>query len=456
MRSHRLLLTVIVGICGLGSACVAQNGWYQITNPPTYGGNTNSGAMYAPLHAFAPQYMCVSADGLTLYCSNYGEGYGSQYATQFRLWSCSRPTLSSIWPTPTLVPELLAPITPGALTMRVEARTYNGGLDILFWEEVFDVAFPPQFWELRILHASRLSTASPFGTPVVETIVGSSSNAGWQIGGVDNLCVTEDGLELYLKQWLWCQTAPISGHYGSTIMRSVRASTQNPFPPPSIVPELDQGPCYRVGGFNVSGDGLTVIRTHHYPVDPPSPSIVTVFTRGDRAQPFVAMSTTTVPYPQLRNIDEFVFAESFAISPLGFNAGIGLIWDTHRFTGLLLGNVVSPSTTGVLSFNGGPGTGGLGAVGGLALGTTPGIPLGSRTVPLNYDWLLQASIGGLPGVTSSLVGPLDSMAGFSATIQPVPAGLTGAQVYAAFVVLDPGAPDGISTISNPAIITVFP
>ena len=82
-------------------------------------------------------------------------------------------------------------------------------------------------------------------------------------------------------------------------------------------------------------------------------------------------------------------------------------------------------------------------------GSTPGIPIDSRNLPLNFDLIFQLTIGGLPPIMTGYVGVLDqdgigsgriSFASFPQFV--------GLRFFTAFVVLDPAAPSAIKTISN--------
>ena len=78
------------------------------------------------------------------------------------------------------------------------------------------------------------------------------------------------------------------------------------------------------------------------------------------------------------------------------NNGAPAYYDVYvtRFAGLTTDGIAS--TTGVMRVHyRDPGAGGKVFLGALSLGSTPGFPLDTRTVPLNVDGLLLMSIGGL-------------------------------------------------------------
>jgi hypothetical protein len=83
-----------------------------------------------------------------------------------------------------------------------------------------------------------------------------------------------------------------------------------------------------------------------------------------------------------------------------------------------------------------------------AFSTTPGIPLGSRTVPLSPDALFGASFS-LPGIFQSFRGTLSATGrGFGVINVPNHTSLQRVSFYVAGVVLDPSAPQGVATVSN--------
>jgi hypothetical protein len=121
---------------------------------------------------------------------------------------------------------------------------------------------------------------------------------------------------------------------------------------------------------------------------------------------------------------------------------------TARFTGLIGNGIAGAASTQSLRFSD-PSSPAAVYLAASALGSSPGIPIDTRTLPLNPDLLLRLSIGGLPPILTGYVGVLDqdgiasggiSFANFAQFI--------GLKFFTAFVVLDPAAPSAIKTISN--------
>jgi len=83
-----------------------------------------------------------------------------------------------------------------------------------------------------------------------------------------------------------------------------------------------------------------------------------------------------------------------------------------------------------------------------SFGTRPGIPIGSRTVPLNPDLLFFLSQA-LPTVFKNFAGTLN-LRGQAVAVLDIPAApaLRGLSLYVAGLILDPAAPQGIGTVTN--------
>lgn len=87
---------------------------------------------------------------------------------------------------------------------------------------------------------------------------------------------------------------------------------------------------------------------------------------------------------------------------------------------------------------------------GTSFGYRPGLRHGWRTIPLNFDLLLLLSLSS-PSIWVNFSGRLDASGTAQAFLWlPNDPRLAGVNFYAAFVVLDPSAPDGVSGISNAA------
>jgi hypothetical protein len=118
----------------------------------------------------------------------------------------------------------------------------------------------------------------------------------------------------------------------------------------------------------------------------------------------------------------------------------------------------SPGATLGFALARSPADAGLVHVLGLSIGSTPGIPIDVRTLPLNVDGLLLASLLVGPPVFQSFVGTLDALGetvGPAIALPAVP-GLVGVAPFVAWLTLDPTAPSGIRTISRATRFTIAP
>jgi hypothetical protein len=125
-------------------------------------------------------------------------------------------------------------------------------------------------------------------------------------------------------------------------------------------------------------------------------------------------------------------------------------FDIHssRFTGLLGLGIAGPSSQQDLRFSD-PSSPGQVYVAVSSRGTSPGIPIDTRNLPLNFDLLFQLTIGGLPPILTGYVGTLnqDGIGSGRISFANFPQ-LVGLRFFTGFVVLGPSAPSGIKTISN--------
>jgi len=96
---------------------------------------------------------------------------------------------------------------------------------------------------------------------------------------------------------------------------------------------------------------------------------------------------------------------------------------------------------------------GLVYVMGASFGTSPGIPVDSRVIPLNVDALLLLSLT-TPVIFANFLGVLNGTGDALATINLPAATPVGFSFFVAFVTLDGAAPSGIRRISNALNITV--
>jgi len=93
---------------------------------------------------------------------------------------------------------------------------------------------------------------------------------------------------------------------------------------------------------------------------------------------------------------------------------------------------------------------------GSSLGTGP-IPIGNRTVGLDFDNLLIITTGGLlPAVFQNYAGLLDGAGKATARARiPDDTRLKGVRIHSAFLTLDAGALNGISNISTTVTFTII-
>ena len=92
----------------------------------------------------------------------------------------------------------------------------------------------------------------------------------------------------------------------------------------------------------------------------------------------------------------------------------------------------------------------------LSFRARPGILLPvNRELPLNPDWLFFLTVTTVTPHFQGFTGTLDS-SGQGRAVLAIPGdpGLRGINVFAAFAVLDPGAPGGIRTFSNAECISI--
>jgi hypothetical protein len=284
--------------------------------------------------------------------------------------------------------------------------------------------------------ADRASTSVPFNAPVPISELNSGA-ADW--GG----SLTADGLRIYFSS-----DRP-GGAGDQDIWTAVRPNWGSPFGPLTLVAELNSP--HRDRDPRVSPDGLTIIfASNRVGGTTTSPSDLLMASRLDTSSPFgspvlvTALNTTFTDFtPGFAWFHDEIF---FATQRPGGPGSNDLF--TARFTGLLGVGIAGPGSTQSLRFSD-PSSPARVYVAASSLGSSPGIPIDTRVLPLNFDLLLQLSIGGIAPILTGYVGALDqdgisagqfSFAGFPQ--------LVGLRFFNAFVVLDPAATSGIRTISN--------
>ncbi len=90
-------------------------------------------------------------------------------------------------------------------------------------------------------------------------------------------------------------------------------------------------------------------------------------------------------------------------------------------------------------------------------GVRPGVPIGSRRVPIVLDGLSNLCLaGGIPGVIQNTMGTLSTTGEASVTFDTNSFGsaLRGVRAWGAAVVLDPQAPNGVSHILGPLVLNI--
>jgi hypothetical protein len=349
----------------------------------------------------------LTADGLTIYFAS------ARNNGMFKIFTATRAARYGAFGPPTQVMELSG---PGA-ELRPWPRSDN--LEIFFQR-----GSPWDLWR-----AERSSTSVPFNAPVPVTELNSP---------VDDVTpsLSLDGLRIYFA----------SGRQGGShdIWTATRPSLTSPFGAPTRVTELsttsqDIGPC-------ISPEGLVIFFASLRPGGRGGYDIW-MASRLDTASPFGNVVNVTALNTAS---DEGAPAFSLLHDEIFFHSG-GLSFAdlfTARFTGLVASGIAGVSSNMDLRFSD-PSAPGLLYVGACALGTSPGIRIDTRVLPLNFDALLQLTAGGLPPILTGYAGTLnqDGVAGGRISFAGYP-GLVGLRFFSAFVVLDTQAPSGIRTISN--------
>jgi hypothetical protein len=360
--------------------------------------------------------VAFSFDGLKLY-------FTSQASANREIYSTTRPTRYAAFGAPILITELADPGDDISLTVRID------DLEMFFGSIRAGGAGGYDIWR-----TTRTSPTAPWGTPTNVTELNTSSSDWWP-------SLSLDGLRLYFD------SGRPGGAGGRDIWVATRPAWGQPFGTPTPVTELnsstsDSEPC-------ISPDGLTMFLTSSRPG-----------TLGGFDIYMATRLTPTAPFGTPVNLtplnssvgeegpgfaqfhDEVYFCSSRA-------GGLGSFdFYSARFTGLAGSGIAGLASARSLRFSD-PSSSGSVFLAAAALGSTPGIQLGARNIPLNPDLLLQLSIGGLPPIMTGFVGILnnDGIATGSVTFQGFPQVLN-LRFFTAFLVLDPASPFGIKTISN--------
>jgi hypothetical protein len=367
---------------------------------------------------------CPSADGLTLY-------FASSPLGAPLIFRATRATPYGQFGTPVLVSEL------ASTTFELEPCVRSDDLEIFFVSIRAGGPGGLDLWQAR-----RSSRSARFGvpTPVVELNTTDDEHGP---------CLTGDGLRIY-----FASNRP-GGLGVNDLFTATRPNWSSPFGAPVRVTELNTGD--DDVGPHVSLDGNTIFFER---------AVVGVPPFGDRdlwmatrlhagapfgnAVPVVGLNTTAWDEsPGFATFHDEVF---YSIGVFGIGSWIV----STRFTGLLGNGIASASSAQDLRFSA-PGASGSTYLAGSSFGSTPGIRIDNRVLPLNPDPLLQATLGGLPPFLSGYAGVLDQdgIAAGRLSFVGLPQ-LAGLRFFTAFVVLDPMAPSGIRTISNSHEVLIQP
>jgi hypothetical protein len=255
------------------------------------------------------------------------------------------------------------------------------------------------------------------------------------------MSLTADGLRIYFG------SARPGGAGSGDIWTATRPGFGSPFTTPTPVTELNAASNEREP--HVSLDGLTIFFTSDR-AGGQGGNDTWMATRLDTASPFgnlvnvSALNGTSADVSPSFSIfhDELFFTSNRAGGPGSYDI------HTSRFTGLVGTGVASTASARSLRFSD-PGSPGLLYLAACSGGTSPGIPIDTRVLPLNFDLLLQLTIGGLPPLMTGFVGVLgpDGIGSGGISFAGFP-GFTGLRLFTAFIVIDQSSPSGIKTISN--------
>lgn len=401
--------TATVLLLCLPSSLLAQSGWSAPVVVPEL--NTTTSDLDADL----------SFDGLTMYMAK------SLGTTNWDIYVATRAATTQPWSTPVLEAALSDPTAVDAgPCLRAD------GLEILFNSS------RPGTGGADIWRAVRPSPSSPWGTPTEVTELNT-------IDAETSPSLTGNGLQVFFI------SNRLGGPGQSDVWTATRPNLASPFGPAVPVTAVSAAGADRDPA--ISFDGLTLVHIT-------SPSTTT---RGSnlyvsrRTNPTGTFSTPTL----IAELNSTQFSLAPTLSFNGNEMYFSRLFTTGsyehmytRFEGLTAVGYASPSQTMTLAYR--DSTAPFKTfVGALALGSTPGITLGTRTIPLNPDVLFLNSIGGIPGVATGFAGLLDANgeAGGAITM-PFPQ-LVGLHLFAGFLTIDLNAPFGVQTISNALEIEVL-
>lgn len=357
-----------------------------------------------------------SPDGLTLYFASARPGGTGA----FDIYRATRTQPYGTFGAPTEVTELNSTASDLMPELRAD------GLEIFLdrWGNG-----PPDIWR-----ATRPNITSTFSPPTRVTELNSSlSDHGASL--------TADGLDLYF-------TSERTRAGSKDIWMASRRSVNLPFRPPVPVLELnkagvdDRDP-------KISPDGLTIFWTSSRKPGAGGNDLW-MASRLHRVLPFgniVNLGAVNTVSPEDEPACWALRDELFFSSNRAGGLGDYDIWST-RFIGLTSAGAAGPGKTQILSFSD-PTSVGRVYLAAASLRSTPGIPIGTRTIPLNPDGLFVLSVGGLPPILNGYSRVIDADGAGQGTITfPNNPATIGFVFFNAFVVFDSAAPQGIKTISN--------
>jgi hypothetical protein len=292
---------------------------------------------------------------------------------------------------------------------------------------------------LDLWKADRGSTALPFNAPVPVTELNTASSDV-------SPCFTVDALRIYFSS-----TRP-GGLGNYDIWTATRPNWSSPFGTPTPVTELNT-PNQELDA-HVTPDGLVIFFSSDRPGGLSFDTWMA--SRLDTGSPFgpaVNVTALNASAAEFAPGFAFFYDEMFFTSSRPGGPG-GSDIHVSRFTGLIGVGIASAGSQRSLRFSD-PSSVGRIYVAASSLGQSPGIRIDSRVLPLNFDLLLQLSIGGLPPILTGYVGALDQdgIGSGSINFAGFPQ-MRGLKFSTAFVVLDPQAISGIKTISNAEEVVV--
>jgi hypothetical protein len=397
MRRFPLLVAVLGLLTPIAPA--------QWSTPALVTGVNTSALEYSPSPAFS---------GLALYYTSITG------AANGEIWRATRTTPYGAFGSPVQLTELSSPQEEWAPCTRLDEL------------EIFFTSARGGGYDLY--RATRMAPTGPFNAPVPVTELNTGSTEY-------SPSLTLNGLQIYF-------TSDRPGGSGSTdIWTAMRPDWNSPFGTPVPVTELNTTTVDR--DPRISSDNLVMFFTSTRTGGSGSIDLW-MASRTSTSSPFgtpvnvTELNSTAIDFtPGIGAWHDELFFSS------GRPGGAGG-WEIYstRFTGLLGRGVAGPNSNQELRFSD-PSSPGLPYLAASALGSSPGIQFGTRTLPLNADALLGVSIGGVPPVLNGYQGVLDAngLAAGRISFQGFPH-LVGLRFVTAFVVLEVTAPFGIKTISN--------